>query len=37
LAGQALQFRCTVTEVRAATTEEITHRHVHGAHGHQHD
>ena len=37
LAGQALQFRCTVTEVRPATGEEITHRHVHGAHGHQHD
>ena len=36
LAGQALQFRCTVTEVRAATAEEIAHRHVHGAHGHQH-
>ena len=36
LAGQALQFRCEVTEVRAASAEEIAHRHVHGAHGHQH-
>ncbi len=37
LAGQALRFSCTVTDVRAATAEEIAHRHVHGAHGHQHD
>jgi FKBP-type peptidyl-prolyl cis-trans isomerase SlyD len=36
LAGQALKFRCTVTDVRAATAEEIAHRHVHGTHGHQH-
>ena len=36
LAGQALQFRCTVLAVRPATAEEIAHRHVHGAHGHQH-
>jgi FKBP-type peptidyl-prolyl cis-trans isomerase SlyD len=36
LAGRTLQFACTVTGVRAATTEEITHRHVHGAHGHHH-
>ena len=36
LAGRALQFACTVTAVRAATQEEITHRHVHGAHGHHH-
>ena len=36
LAGQALRFSCTVTEVRAATAEEIAHRHVHGTHGHQH-
>lgn len=36
LAGQALRFQCTVTEVRAATAPEIAHRHVHGAHGHQH-
>ena len=36
LAGQALRFSCKVTAVRAATAEEIAHRHVHGAHGHQH-
>lgn len=29
LAGQTLNFSCTVTEVRAATQEEITHGHVH--------
>jgi FKBP-type peptidyl-prolyl cis-trans isomerase SlyD len=36
LAGQALAFSCKVTEVRAATPEEIAHRHVHGTHGHHH-
>ena len=36
LAGQALRFQGTVTEVRAATAPEIAHRHVHCAHGHQH-
>ncbi|MDA8259633.1 MAG: peptidylprolyl isomerase [Betaproteobacteria bacterium] len=36
LAGIALVFACTVTAVRAATTEEITHGHVHGDHGHHH-
>lgn len=36
LAGQALRFSGKVVDVRAATEEEITHRHVHGAHGHQH-
>ncbi len=36
LAGQALRFRGKVTDVRIATAEEIAHRHVHGAHGHQH-
>jgi FKBP-type peptidyl-prolyl cis-trans isomerase SlyD len=36
LAGQTLHFSCTVTEVRAATAEEITHGHVHGPHGHHH-
>lgn len=36
LAGKALRLSVTVTEVRAATAEEITHRHVHGEHGHQH-
>ena len=36
LAGQALRLSCKVQGVRAATAEEITHRHVHGEHGHQH-
>ena len=36
LAGQALKFSCKVTAVRAASAEEIAHRHVHGTHGHQH-
>ncbi|WP_027994610.1 FKBP-type peptidyl-prolyl cis-trans isomerase [Simplicispira psychrophila] len=36
LAGQALRFNCKVTGVRAASAEEVTHRHVHGEHGHQH-
>jgi FKBP-type peptidyl-prolyl cis-trans isomerase SlyD len=36
LAGRALDFRCTVTAVRAATGEEIAHGHVHGPHGHPH-
>ncbi len=36
LAGEALRLSCKVQAVRAATAEEITHRHVHGEHGHQH-
>ena len=36
LAGRALQFSCTVTAVRAATREELTHGHVHGGDGHHH-
>jgi len=36
LAGIALQFTCTVVDVRLATTEELSHGHVHGAHGHPH-
>jgi FKBP-type peptidyl-prolyl cis-trans isomerase SlyD len=36
LAGTAIVFECEVTEVRAATREEISHGHVHGAHGHHH-
>jgi FKBP-type peptidyl-prolyl cis-trans isomerase SlyD len=36
LAGQTLQFNCTVTQVRAATEEELSHGHVHGPHGHHH-
>jgi len=36
LAGQTLVFNCTVTAVRTATGEELTHGHVHGPHGHHH-
>ena len=36
LAGKALRFTLKVTGVRAATAEEIAHRHVHGEHGHHH-
>jgi FKBP-type peptidyl-prolyl cis-trans isomerase SlyD len=36
LAGMALRFSLKVTGVRAATQEEIDHRHVHGEHGHHH-
>ena len=36
LAGKALVFNCTVTGVRTATGEELTHGHVHGPHGHHH-
>lgn len=35
-AGQAVHFQCTVSEVRAATEDEVAHRHAHGAHGHHH-
>ncbi len=36
LAGQTLKFTCTITEVRPASEEEISHGHVHGEHGHHH-
>lgn len=36
LAGMALLFSCTVSDVRAATPEEIAHGHVHGEGGHTH-
>ena len=36
LAGITLNFECTVTEIRPATEEEISHGHVHGADGHEH-
>ncbi len=36
LAGAALVFSCTVTEVRAASAEEIAHGHIHGPDGHHH-
>jgi FKBP-type peptidyl-prolyl cis-trans isomerase SlyD len=37
LAGEELHFDVKVTEVRDATEEEISHGHVHGPGGHQHD
>jgi FKBP-type peptidyl-prolyl cis-trans isomerase SlyD len=36
LADKILDFTCTVIEVRAATSEELTHGHVHGEGGHHH-
>lgn len=36
LAGRELRFALKVTGVRAATSEEIEHKHVHGEHGHHH-
>lgn len=36
LAGRTLKLSIEVTEVRAASAEEVAHRHAHGAHGHHH-
>jgi len=36
MAGKDLRVTVKVTEVRAASAEEIAHQHVHGAHGHHH-
>ncbi len=36
LAGETLHFAVEVTEVRAASEEELAHGHVHGAGGHHH-
>ena len=36
LAGKDLYFSGKVLEVREATEEELSHKHVHGAGGHQH-
>jgi FKBP-type peptidyl-prolyl cis-trans isomerase SlyD len=36
LAGQSVVFSCVVTGVRAASSEEVQHGHVHGPHGHHH-
>jgi FKBP-type peptidyl-prolyl cis-trans isomerase SlyD len=36
LAGKQLHFKCSISEVRDATEEEIEHKHVHGPGGHQH-
>jgi FKBP-type peptidyl-prolyl cis-trans isomerase SlyD len=35
-AGQNLSLSLKVLEVRAASADEVTHRHAHGAHGHHH-
>lgn len=35
LAGMTLRFDCTVTDVRSATAEEISHGHIHDAHGYE--
>lgn len=36
LAGKRIRFTATVSEVRAASPEELAHGHVHGPHGHHH-
>lgn len=36
LAGKDLFFNVEIVEIRPATTEEVTHGHVHGPHGHHH-
>lgn len=36
LAGQNLEFDIEILDLRPATTEEISHGHVHGAGGHHH-
>ena len=36
LAGQSLVFSCTVSDVRQASAEELSHGHVHGPGGHHH-
>jgi FKBP-type peptidyl-prolyl cis-trans isomerase SlyD len=36
LAGQDIEVRCTVLEVRPASAEEIAHGHAHGPDGHHH-
>jgi FKBP-type peptidyl-prolyl cis-trans isomerase SlyD len=35
-AGERVNFKCTVTDIRVATKEEINHGHVHGPGGHHH-
>lgn len=36
LAGQTLHFEVEVLAIRAATADELSHGHAHGAHGHHH-
>ncbi len=35
-AGERVLFTATITDVRSASGEEVTHQHVHGAGGHHH-
>jgi FKBP-type peptidyl-prolyl cis-trans isomerase SlyD len=35
-AGERVIFTATITDVRAANKEEVSHQHVHGAGGHHH-
>ncbi|MGB4812604.1 MAG: peptidylprolyl isomerase [Methylophilaceae bacterium] len=35
-AGERVVFTATITDVRTANEEEVTHQHVHGAGGHHH-
>ena len=35
-AGERLLFKATITDVRTAKQEEVTHQHVHGEGGHHH-
>jgi FKBP-type peptidyl-prolyl cis-trans isomerase SlyD len=35
-AGKRVRFECRIVDVRPATAEEVSHGHVHGAHGHHH-
>jgi FKBP-type peptidyl-prolyl cis-trans isomerase SlyD len=37
LAGKILHFDVEIVDVRSATDEEVSHGHVHGEGGHQHD
>ncbi|NDV14129.1 FKBP-type peptidyl-prolyl cis-trans isomerase [Crenobacter caeni] len=36
LAGMAIRFKAKITDVRAATADEVAHGHAHGEHGHHH-
>ncbi len=36
MAGKTLHFAGTIIDLRDATEEELSHGHVHGAHGHHH-
>lgn len=36
LAGMPIRFKAKITDVRAASADEIAHGHAHGEHGHHH-